>query len=188
MRLEVGDGDALVRRVDVRHPVREVHARQAALVEDVRVGAAARERRRRLVARRGAGPRRRARRPARRPRTCSRGRSPRSRSRPCSPRCSRRSRSRRASPARGSATVFGSRERASASNEHHSGTMLRAVPPVITPTFALDWWSIRPSRMSAIARAAAKIAERPSSGYMPGVRGAPVEPRRESPSGSARRG
>ena len=45
--------------------------------------------------------------------------------------------------------------------------MLRAVPPVITPTLALDWWSMRPSRMSAIARAAARIAERPSSGYMP---------------------
>ena len=45
--------------------------------------------------------------------------------------------------------------------------MLRAVPPVITPTLALDRSSIRPSRMSAIARAAAKIAERPSSGYIP---------------------
>ena len=53
--------------------------------------------------------------------------------------------------------------------------MLRAVPPVMTPTLALDWWSMRPSRMSAIARAAARIAERPSSGIHPRMGGAAVE-------------
>ena len=45
--------------------------------------------------------------------------------------------------------------------------MLPAVPPVIVPTFAVVSSSSRPSRKSAIARAAAAIAERPSSGYMP---------------------
>src|SRR5262249_33165444 len=39
--LEILDGDSLVRGVDVDHPVREVEALQAALVEDVRVGPAA---------------------------------------------------------------------------------------------------------------------------------------------------
>src|SRR4051794_16120318 len=41
--LEVVDRDPLVRRVDVLHPVREIQARKAALVEDVRVGRAAAE-------------------------------------------------------------------------------------------------------------------------------------------------
>ena len=41
------------------------------------------------------------------------------------------------------------------------------MPPAITPTFAVVSSSIRPSRRSAIARAAAAIAERPSSGNMP---------------------
>ena len=41
--LEVVDGDPLVGRVDVLHPVREVEAREPALVEDVRVGRAAAE-------------------------------------------------------------------------------------------------------------------------------------------------
>ena len=43
------------------------------------------------------------------------------------------------------------------------------------PTFAVVSSSTRPSRRSAIARAAAAIAERPSSGIHAGVRGAPVE-------------
>ena len=55
----------------------------------------------------------------------------------------------------------------SASSAHHSATMFRAVPPRMRPTLALVTSSIRPSGMSAIARAAATIAERPSSGYMP---------------------
>ncbi len=42
-------------------------------------------------------------------------------------------------------------ERASASSSHHSGTMLRALPPEIRPTFAVVSSSIRPSRRSAIA-------------------------------------
>ena len=58
-------------------------------------------------------------------------------------------------------------ERASATNVHHSGTMFVAVPPPIVPTFAVEISSTRPRRISAIARAAAAIAERPSSGYMP---------------------
>src|SRR6185437_12850175 len=41
--LEVRDRDPLVRRVDVGHPVGEVHALEASLVEDVRVGTAAAE-------------------------------------------------------------------------------------------------------------------------------------------------
>src|SRR5581483_9668010 len=48
--LEVVDRDPLVRRVDVDHAVREVDALEAALVEDVRVGRAAREAVTRLVA------------------------------------------------------------------------------------------------------------------------------------------
>src|SRR5262245_307275 len=43
-RLEVGDGDPLVGRVDVDHPVREVEAMHAARVEGVRVGRTAAER------------------------------------------------------------------------------------------------------------------------------------------------
>src|SRR5919106_3090915 len=39
--VEVGDGDLLLGRVDVLHAVREVDARQATGVEDVRVGAPA---------------------------------------------------------------------------------------------------------------------------------------------------
>ena len=45
--------------------------------------------------------------------------------------------------------------------------MLVAVPPVIVPTFAVESSSTRPRRNSAIARAAAAIADRPSSGCMP---------------------
>ena len=41
--LQVGDGDVLVGRVDVRHPVRQVDALEAAIVEDVGVGGASRE-------------------------------------------------------------------------------------------------------------------------------------------------
>src|SRR6478736_3411684 len=43
-RLEVGDRDVLVRAVDVRHPVREIDAGEAAQDEDVRVRPAAAER------------------------------------------------------------------------------------------------------------------------------------------------
>ena len=42
-RLEIGDGDALVRAVEVVDAVRDVEAAQAALVEDVRVSRAARQ-------------------------------------------------------------------------------------------------------------------------------------------------
>ena len=45
--------------------------------------------------------------------------------------------------------------------------MLPAVPPEIVPTFAVVSSSMRPSRRSAIAFAAAWIADRPSSGNMP---------------------
>ena len=45
--------------------------------------------------------------------------------------------------------------------------MFVAVPPWIVPTFAVESSSTRPSRISEIARAAARIAERPSSGYIP---------------------
>ena len=45
--------------------------------------------------------------------------------------------------------------------------MLRALPPRISPTFAVVSSSMRPSRISAIARAAAAIALRPCSGAMP---------------------
>src|SRR5207248_1258606 len=55
----------------------------------------------------------------------------------------------------------------SATNVHHSGMMLPAVPPEIFPTFAVESSSTRPSRISEIARAAAAIAERPSSGCIP---------------------
>src|SRR5919201_6260001 len=42
--LEIGDGDPLVRRVDVGHAICEVETLQASLVEDVRVGPATAER------------------------------------------------------------------------------------------------------------------------------------------------
>ena len=45
--------------------------------------------------------------------------------------------------------------------------MFPAVPPWMMPTFAVVSSSTRPSRRSEIGRAAAAIAERPSSGYMP---------------------
>src|SRR6478672_1775793 len=48
--LEVCHGDALVGRVNVLHAVRQVETRQSPLVEDVRVGCAAAEPVRRLVA------------------------------------------------------------------------------------------------------------------------------------------
>ena len=53
--------------------------------------------------------------------------------------------------------------------------MLRATPPRIVPTLAEVTSSIRPSRMSATARAAAAIAERPSSGAMPAWADCPVK-------------
>ena len=65
------------------------------------------------------------------------------------------------------ASVCASWERASATTEQNSGTMFRAVPPEITPTFAVVSSSSRPRRRSAIARAAAAMAERPSSGLIP---------------------
>ena len=45
--------------------------------------------------------------------------------------------------------------------------MFPAVPPLMSPTFADESSSIRPSLKSATAFAAAAIADRPSSGYMP---------------------
>src|SRR5262245_57051510 len=42
-RLDIGDGDVLIGRVDVRHRVRKRHTGDAALVEDIRVGAPSRE-------------------------------------------------------------------------------------------------------------------------------------------------
>ena len=45
--------------------------------------------------------------------------------------------------------------------------MFPALPPWMIPTFAVVSSSIRPSLRSEIARAAAAIADRPSSGYMP---------------------
>ena len=68
-------------------------------------------------------------------------------------------------------------ERTSQSNEHSSGTTFFAVPPRISPTLAVVMSSSRPSRRSAIARAAAAMAERPSSGAMPGVRRLAAEDR-----------
>src|SRR5438874_9954506 len=50
-RLEVGDGDVLLRAVDLRHSVREVQTGQTAHVEDVRVRAASGEGKARLAAR-----------------------------------------------------------------------------------------------------------------------------------------
>src|SRR5687768_18248723 len=49
--LEIRGGDVLVGRVDLGHPVREVHASEAALVEDVGVCRAAAELEGRLVPR-----------------------------------------------------------------------------------------------------------------------------------------
>jgi hypothetical protein len=45
--------------------------------------------------------------------------------------------------------------------------MFAAAPPRIRPTLAVVSSSMRPSRISEIARAAAAIADLPSSGYMP---------------------
>ena len=57
--------------------------------------------------------------------------------------------------------------RTSASIRHRSGTTFVAVPPAIVPTFAVVSASRRPSSIAAIARAAATIALRPSSGRTP---------------------
>src|SRR6476661_5868304 len=48
--LEICDGDAFVGRVDVLHAVRQIEAREASLVEDVRIRRAAAQPVRRLVA------------------------------------------------------------------------------------------------------------------------------------------
>ena len=67
-----------------------------------------------------------------------------------------------------SSTRAGSSERVSASSRQRSGTMLvEPAPPWIEPTLAVVCSSIRPSGIAAIAWAAARIAERPSSGRMP---------------------
>ena len=71
----------------------------------------------------------------------------------------------------------GSWPRTSASSRQRSGTTFVAVPPAIVPTFAVVSGSKRPSSIAAIARAAAAIAFRPSSGRMPGVRRAAVDDR-----------
>ena len=60
-----------------------------------------------------------------------------------------------------------SRLRASPSIRQWPGTTFDAVPPEITPTFAVVSASRRPSLIAAIAAAAAAIALRPSSGRMP---------------------
>ncbi len=128
-RIQVVHGDVLVGRVDLHHPVREVHAREATGVEDVRVRAAARS------AHRSARSRPRAARsprapPADRSRgTGSRGSSGAPRSRPRIRRGSPRTPRSPASRARARPPCA---RRASAPrplNEHHSGTTLRAVPP-----------------------------------------------------------
>ena len=112
--------------------------------------------------------------PAGRPRgTGSRGSSAGPRTRPRSRRGSPRTPRSRASPARARPPCVSSCERTSAVNEHHSGTTFRAVPPEMTPTFALVSSSTRPRRKSAIARDAAAIAERPSSGCIPACAAAP---------------
>jgi hypothetical protein len=61
-----------------------------------------------------------------------------------------------------SASFASSWERTSIEKLQRSGTMFRAMPPWISPTLAVVSSSIRPRRKSAIARAAAAIAERPS--------------------------
>ena len=66
-----------------------------------------------------------------------------------------------------------SRLRASPRTVHHSGTMLIATPPSMTPTLAVVISSMRPRLMSAIARPAAAIALRPSSGAMPACAATP---------------
>src|SRR3954462_9229085 len=59
-------------------------------------------------------------------------------------------------------------DRASASRVQRSGTMfVPSAPPWMLPTFAVVSGSIRPRRIAAIARAAARIALRPSSGRTP---------------------
>ena len=87
-----------------------------------------------------------------------------------------------------SASLRSSCERASPTSRQESGTTFAAVPPSITPMFAVVSSSIRPSFISEIARAAAAIAERPSSGNMPGVRGAAVEGDLDQLRATARRG
>ena len=60
-----------------------------------------------------------------------------------------------------------SRLRASAVIEQRSATTLVAVPPSMVPMLAVVSGSMRPSGMRAIARAAARMALRPTSGAMP---------------------
>ena len=53
--------------------------------------------------------------------------------------------------------------------------MLPAMPPEMRPTFAVVAASMRPSGMSAIARAAATTALRPSSGAIPACDARPMK-------------
>ena len=58
-------------------------------------------------------------------------------------------------------------ERASPSTRQRPGMTLAALPPSISPTLAVVSASRRPSRIAAIAAAAAAIALWPSSGRIP---------------------
>jgi len=70
--------------------------------------------------------------------------------------------------------VAWSRERHSARKLAFSGTPFRTMPPEMTPTLAVVWWSSRPSSSAAMARAAARMAEMPRSGSMPAWAARPV--------------
>ena len=171
-RVEVGDGDVLVGGVDLHHPVRQVQAGQPLRVEDVRVGAAAGQRRHELVAAAL----------ERRPRELD-----------------DRVGVLEAVALVGLAHLgleraLGRARREGERVEHlldevcELARVVRArlglelaplrddvagAPAVIRPTFAVVSSSIRPRRRSAIAFAAAAIAERPSSGTIPECAGRP---------------
>ena len=66
-----------------------------------------------------------------------------------------------------------SSDRHSAVTAHSSATTLVAEPPVIVPMLAVVTGSIRPSGMAAMARAAAVIALRPCSGWIPACAAVP---------------
>ena len=104
-----------------------------------------------------------------------RGTSARSRSRACSPRRSRRTPRRRRSAGRPRSTRPWSCERTSASSEHRSGTMFRAVPPRIRPTFAVVSSSMPPERHVGDRARGRRRSRAPLLGIHPRVRGAPDE-------------
>ena len=155
--------------VDLHHPVRQVHARLAALVEDVRVGPAAGEPELRLDPAAGAPRSERdgeiaAVEPSTAVALLDRRLRPYALERLAAKVIVSRISSRGLRASAPSAT--GRRSRRSTARARCSSRFRS----VMRPTFAVVSSSSRPRRRSAMAREAAAIADRPSSWALPGVR------------------